>query len=196
MGAHLGRQATPAWGRASLQAIAIAMALTGATGCGDRERAPQLNPQAACASDYVLDETVQQAAASVEAAHGSVALVMFYASSCPRTVGLLPEFLRISNHFGEQGLEAFAFSTDECKKEVEDLLVSYELTFAPIMLVPWPSGELAAAFSGVGIQFGDTFAQPLLAVISRDGQTVMQWEPATAYDADMIEAVVAEEVAK
>jgi thiol-disulfide isomerase/thioredoxin len=172
----------------------IAMVLASGSGCGEDERAPRLKPWEPCASDYVAEVTVQQAAASVETAQGSVALVMFYSSGCSLSVAFFPEFLQVSDNFAEQGLEVFAFSTEECQKNLEEFLASYEIPFDPSVLVPWESGQLSAAFSGIGIQFTSPWTKPMVAVVGKDGAAAMQWEAASEYDVAEIESVIVAEL--
>jgi hypothetical protein len=196
MSALVARGAKRAWREASVWTAAIAIVLASASGCGEDDRAPRLQPWQPCASDYVTEVTVQQAAATVEAVRGSAALVMFYSSGCSLSVAFFPEFLRLSDNFTEQGLAVFAFSTEECKRNLEEFLASYEIPFDPTVLVPWESGQLSAAFSGIGIQFSSPWTKPMVAVVGKDGAVARQWEAASEHDVDEIESVIVAELAQ
>ncbi len=171
------------------------MALAACPACAEDDKAPPLNLNAACESDVVRAVTVQGAAALVEAEHGSVAMVMFYGPGCSLSQAFFPTFLELSADFGAQGVKVFAFSTDECEKDVEDFLAPYETTFEPIELIPWKSGDLTAAFAGIGIVFQSPWTRPLFAVVGKDGVAAMQWEAAGEYDVPLIESVIQAELA-
>ncbi|MBI4704477.1 MAG: hypothetical protein HY744_25525 [Deltaproteobacteria bacterium] len=163
----------------------------GLLACGEGRGVPTgVKPFDWCDSDEVATITVQAAGAMVEAQKGNVALVIFYSSRCKLSKAFFPTFLQLSDEFEDDGLKVFAFSTEECEKNLADFLAPQSISFEPTVLVPWVSGELTAAFANIGITFATPWMKPLVAVVGKDGKAARQWTPASEYDTDQIRSVI------
>lgn len=146
--------------RRSLQAFTVLLAISGAV------------PIAQASS--ITSISVEDAADRILRERGYVRVVLLYRSTCPACRGMLPEFVKLAEHYSSRGVSILAFSTDEDPRNLEHYLGNNRLPFSRLHLKSWRRGELSAAMKQAGIEIGQTFGVPLIAVLDCAGYLVGQ----------------------
>lgn len=118
----------------------------------------------------------REAARMIEREHGRVTVVFLYAAYCPHCRAVFPDFVDLAERYARQGVSVLAFATDEDAAATDEYVGSKRLPFARLHLEHWREGELAKAFARAGIEIGDDFGVPFLAVLDRDGEVAGQWD--------------------
>ena len=138
----------------------------------------------------ILELTVAEAEMLIESAKGKVVLIMFYASTCPRSEALFPVLVEFASENEDRGYEILAFSTNNSRNRLMVFLSKYEVPFRKLRLLPREPGTLAAMVSRFGINLPDIFSMPFVAVLDKNGSCTDQWEPAYEQDFSDIEALM------
>ena len=127
----------------------------------------------------VASVSAQDAARLIQGDRGKVRLVLIYRADCPDSRKMFPEFLSLAERSRRQNVSVLAFSTDPTPGITARYLAGARLPFRAVQIRPWRSGEFDAAMRPTGIDIGETFGTPLIAVIDRNGRVVGQWEGAS-----------------
>lgn len=120
--------------------------------------------------------TVNQAADTIQGQQGKVRVVLLYGAFCPASRKMFPQFVAHAETWREKNVQVLAFSTDKHEGLWRRYLGSSSVPFERMRILPWPEGQLDAAFRPTGIDIGAEFGTPLIAVIDRDGRVIGQQE--------------------
>lgn len=123
----------------------------------------------------------EDAAAYAGQATGRPAVIVFYATSCPRSQAMFPSLVALANQYQSAGVDFLVFSTDEeaDKERIPEFLAKYGAPFAPVYVERWAPGEFTQAMAGVGIHAGKVWTRPLVAVRDGNGTIVAQAQGVT-----------------
>ena len=112
---------------------------------------------------------------------GRPSVVLLYATTCPLTQRMFPEFVSLAKEYQRRGVNFLVFSTDEAENAywVPVFLSKHGASFAPVLVRPWAPGSLDRALSPLGIRVGSTWTRPLVAVRDRDGRVITQGQGVT-----------------
>ena len=137
-------------------------------------------------------ETIRPGAVSVHQAadrleESGPALVIFFSTTCSRSRVAFPQLVRIADGLQEE-LAVLAFATDSDPRAIDGFVARSGASFPVDRLEPWQSGEMGFAMGRVGIEIGQTWTMPLIAVFERDGRVLGQWQGLT--DLRPVESVV------
>lgn len=119
--------------------------------------------------------TTFDAAAEIQRQAGRSRIVLLYSSTCPESRAMFPAFVEFAGRHAQRGVTVLAYSTDQNRAQLEQYLGSASLPFARTWIEPWRLGAMRAAMTPVGIEIGQTWGTPLIAVIDRNGRLVGQW---------------------
>src|ERR1700687_5645315 len=108
-------------------------------------------------------------------------VVLLYGTHCPLSRRMFPEFVAIANQYRARGVEFLVFSTDneEHFEEVPEFLMRHNAQFSPVAIVPWAPGSLSSAMAPLGIEVGQTWTRPLVAIRDRTGRVISQGQAVT-----------------
>jgi hypothetical protein len=123
----------------------------------------------------------EDAAAYVGQATGRPAVIVFYATSCPRSQAMFPSLVALANQYQSAGVDFLVFSTDDeaDRERIPGFLAKHGAPFAPVYIERWAPGEFTQALAGVGIQAGKVWTRPLVAVRDGNGSIVAQAQGVT-----------------
>lgn len=141
---------------------------------------------AGSANAAASEVTVEEAATRISAARGSPAVVVLFASDCPRSQAFLPAFDKLVRQGLPHRAKVLAFATDGQKGELDQYLSANRFAFSPVQIKQWPSGALSAAMKPTGVRIGATFDLPLVAVLDARGSNAGQWDGMSPADVSMI----------
>lgn len=112
---------------------------------------------------------------------GRPSVVMLYATNCPLSRQMFPDFVALAKDYQRRGIDFLVFSTDEANNahRVPNFLSKHGASFAPVFVRPWASGSLARALSPLGIRVGSTWTMPLVAVLDRNNRVITQGQGVT-----------------
>jgi thiol-disulfide isomerase/thioredoxin len=122
----------------------------------------------------VTSITVDEAADRVLSERGRVTVVLLWASTCPNSRRMLPEFAKLAEHYSSRGVSILAFSTDDSPDNLQSYLDENPYLFLGLHIKPWNAGELSAAMGRAQIEIGSVFGLPLVVVLDRTGRRVGQ----------------------
>jgi len=119
---------------------------------------------------------VTEAARRIGLQSGRPTVLLLYATTCSLSQEMFPRFVELADEYQARGVTFLVFSTDQPKNAywIPEFLAQNKASFSPVMIRPWPSGDLGRALRTVGIHIGSTWTRPLVVVIDRDGRVVMQ----------------------
>ena len=121
--------------------------------------------------------TVRTAAERIRAARGRPAVVLLYGIWNKQTMGQIPEIVQVARACQDEGVNFFAFQTDQWPQAVRalpDTLRKYGAPFPTVQLYNWRSGMLDATMGDLGISVGMSWRPPLVAVLDPEGNVVWQ----------------------
>ena len=123
---------------------------------------------------------VNQAARRISSRTGKPTVVLLYATTCPLTRRMFPEFVSLANRYRTRGVEFVVLSIDDENdfSHVTEFLAARDAPFDSVAIKPWAPGNLARAMAPLGIEVGSSWTLPLLAVRDRNGRVVRQSEAA------------------
>jgi hypothetical protein len=138
--------------------------------------APRVRAHLMGPGDGVTAMSAVDAANIVKSSTGRPTVVLLYATTCPLSRAMFPEFAEFSRRAQDAGAQVLAFSTDELvdAHKVPAFLTLHGDQVAPYWIRPWAKGELNAAFAGTGILVGTPWTRPLLAVRAADGHILYE----------------------
>ena len=112
---------------------------------------------------------------------GRPSVVLLYATTCPLSQQMFPEFVAVFKEYQRRGGDFLVFSTDKAENAywIPVFLSKHGANFAPVLVRPWAPGSLDRALSPLGIQVGSTWTRPLVAVRDRDGRVIGQSQGVT-----------------
>jgi hypothetical protein len=149
----------------------------------------ELDPHEITGPQYLIDGapgveylTVLGAARRIRAARGKPAVVLLYDYRTERTPSDLSDIVRLATRCRERGVGFLAFHKavqPETIALLPDKLHQYGDPFPVVQLYQWKSGMLDATMGELGIQVGRTWADPLVAVLDREGEVVWQGQAVT-----------------
>jgi hypothetical protein len=124
---------------------------------------------------------VAQAARRIGGQRGRPSVVLLYATTCPLSRTMFPQFVAIANRYRSRGVDFLVFSTDEGEEigAVPAFLSARNASFPPLAIKPWPAGALSRAMTPLGIEVGATWTRPLVAVRDANGKVVLQGQAVT-----------------
>ncbi|HUP30837.1 MAG TPA: DUF4124 domain-containing protein [Usitatibacter sp.] len=124
--------------------------------------------------------SVSQAARRISSRVGKPTVVLLYATTCPLTRRMFPEFVALANRYRTRGVEFVVLSTDDERDfpHVAEFLAERKAPFEAVAIKPWAPGNLTRAMAPLGIEVGSTWTRPLLAVRDRSGRVVRQADAA------------------
>ena len=121
--------------------------------------------------------TVRTAAERIRAARGRPAVVLLYGIWNKQTMGQIPEIVQVARACQDEGVNFFAFQTDQWPQAVRalpDTLRKYGAPFPTVQLYNWRRGMLDATMGDLGISVGMSWRPPLVAVLDPEGNVVWQ----------------------
>ena len=123
----------------------------------------------------------EDAAAAVGQATGRPAIVVFYATSCPRSRAMFPSLVALADQYQTAGVDFLVFSTDDQADvdRIPSFLAKYNAPFAPVYIEPWAPGEFTQSLASVGIHAGKSWTKPLVAIRDANGNIVAQAQGVT-----------------
>jgi thiol-disulfide isomerase/thioredoxin len=138
--------------------------------------APRVRARLMGPGEGVTPISAVDAANAIKASTGRPTVVLLYATTCPISRAMFPEFAEFSRRAQDAGAQVLAFSTDELvdAHKVPAFLALHGAQVAPYWIRPWARGELNAAFAGTGILVGTPWTRPLLAVRAADGHILYE----------------------
>ena len=121
--------------------------------------------------------TVFQAANHIRQARGRPVVVVLYGTWNEETRGQFASVVRAARHCEEQGATFIAFQKDANERAIAELpefLARAGAPFSALQLYPWRPGLLDATMGRLGIQVGQRWRPPLVAVLDPRGGVVWQ----------------------
>jgi hypothetical protein len=119
--------------------------------------------------------TADQAAARILEEKDKVRVVFIYRSTCPACVMMFDDFVAWITPYKDK-VAVLAFSTDVTAADLDNYLGDREMPFERLQIEPWEPGGMDAAMKPAGIEIGQSFGTPLLAVINAENKIVGQYE--------------------
>jgi thiol-disulfide isomerase/thioredoxin len=124
---------------------------------------------------------VGQTARRIAGQRGRPSVVLLYATNCPLTRQMFPQFVAIANRYRARGVDFLVFSTDDEENIalVPTFLSERHAPFPALAIKPWPAGSLDRAMKPLGIEIGETFTRPVIAVRDGNGKIITQGQGIT-----------------
>jgi uncharacterized protein len=129
------------------------------------------------ASVAIEQLTVRQVADRIRQARGRPGLVLLYNSRNPDTRAQFGDLVGVAKKSRSHGVEVLAFHVPENTATVaglRDFLAGHDAPFPPILIFGWRPGLLSATMGELGIEVGQRWANPLVAVVDRSGRVAWQ----------------------
>lgn len=154
----------------------------------ESELAPRERRQGSLSADTIAIEhlTVREVADRIRKIRGRPGLVLLYNTRNPDTRAQFADIVRVAEECRSGGIEVLAFHVPEDSSTVAGLgafLARHPAPFAPLLIYGWRPGLLAATMAGLGIQIGQRWANPLVALLDQSGQVVWQAQGVTDWSA-------------
>jgi thiol-disulfide isomerase/thioredoxin len=124
---------------------------------------------------------VEDAAAEIGQATGRPAIIVFYATTCPRSRAMFPSLIALAEQYQTAGVDFLVYSTDAEANvgRIPAFLDRHRAPFTPIHIDRWAPGDFTRAMAGVGIKAGKVWVRPLVAVRDQTGRIVAQGQGVT-----------------
>jgi hypothetical protein len=129
--------------------------------------------------------TVFQLRDRIRSARGHAALVLLYNTRNPDTRAQLADVARTAGHARSRSLEVLAFHVPEDSVTIAglpNLLGTFGAPFPPLVMYGWRPGLLSATMRELGIDVGQQWSNPLVAILDRAGQVVWQGQGVTDWN--------------
>ena len=161
----------------------------------ESELAPRPEAAARGASSPVAIEqlTVFQMADRVRKIRGQTGMVLLYNTRNPDTRAQFAQIVRVAEVCRSRGVEVLAFHVPEDSTTVAGLggfLTRHDAPFPPVLIYGWRPGLLSATMTELGIQVGQRWTNPLVAVVGRNGQVA--WQAQGVADWSLVQAAIAQ----
>ena len=124
---------------------------------------------------------VGQMARRIAAQRGRPSVVLLYSTTCPLTRQMFPQFVAIANRYRARGVDFLVFSTDDEEQfaSVPAFLSQRNAPFPAVAIKQWAPGTLSRTMNPLGIEVGDVWVRPLIAVRDSSGKVVTQGQGVT-----------------
>ena len=124
---------------------------------------------------------VGQTARRIAGQRGRPSVVLLYATTCPLTRQMFPQFVAIANRYRARGVDFLVYSTDDEGQfgRVPAFLSERNAPFPAVAIKPWVPGSLDRAMKPLGIEIGEVYTRPLIAVRDSNGKVVVQGQGVT-----------------
>ncbi|MFC1790863.1 TlpA family protein disulfide reductase [Gemmatimonadota bacterium] len=119
---------------------------------------------------------IREAARRLQRRTGRVSVVLFFSTGCSLSQRLFPSFVAMAKEYQRRGVDFLVFSTDleGNFRRIAPFLAEHGATFETVYVKPWQSGQFKSALAPLGIEIGDTWTRPLVAVRDRNGRVLLQ----------------------
>jgi hypothetical protein len=171
--------------RLSLALFTIILGAVGIAAVPQSEALPAGDPPL-LASDAIGKQqiesiTIQQAASRLRRRTGRVSVVLFFSTGCSLSQRLFPSFVELTKEYRRRGVDFLIFATDPPGnvRLIEPFLERHGATFEAVHIRPWRSGQFRSSLAPHGIEIGNTWTKPLVAVRDRNGRVVLQGQGVT-----------------
>ncbi len=123
-------------------------------------------PAAAAAKmpSFELEDVSTGKPVSSDAFTGKSLLVIFFATWCPPCVQEIPDLIKLHNQYRDNGFSVVAFSVDQGKREVQELVEKKQINY-PVMM----------ADDAITRDFGGVYGIPTSFLISKKGTVVKKY---------------------
>ena len=124
---------------------------------------------------------VGQTARRIAGQRGRPSVVLLYATNCPLSRQMFPQFVAIANRYRARGVDFLVFSTDDEEQfgRVPAFLSERNAPFPAVAIKPWAPGTLDRAMKPLGIEIGEVYVRPLIAVRDGNGKVIVQGQGVT-----------------
>ena len=124
---------------------------------------------------------VTQTAQRISGLRGRPSVVLLYSTTCPLSRQMFPEFVAIANRYRARGVDFLVFSTDQEEQfgDVPAFLSERNAPFPAVAIKRWAPGNLGRAMNPLGIDIGESWVRPLIAVRDGNGKVVAQGQAVT-----------------
>ena len=124
---------------------------------------------------------IREAATRLRRRTGKVSVILFFSTGCSLSQRLFPSFVAMAKEYQPRGVDFLVFSTDPPGnlQRVAPFLARHGATFKTVHIKPWQSGHFKRALAPHGIEIGDMWTKPLVAVRDRNGRVLLQGQGVT-----------------
>jgi hypothetical protein len=147
---------------------------------------PRRAPSADSKPGAIEQLTVFEVADRIRKIRGRPGLVLLYNTRNPDARAQFADIVRVAEECRSRGIEVLAFHVPEDSSTVAGLdgfLARHAAPFPPLLIYGWRPGLLDATMAGLGIQIGQRWANPLVALLDQSGQVVWQAQGVTDWSA-------------
>ena len=113
---------------------------------------------------FELEDVMTGKRVSSEMFTGKSLLVIFFATWCPPCVQEIPDLIKLQNQYGGNGFSVVAFSVDQGKEEVQELVEKKQINY-PVMM----------ADDSITKDFGGVYGIPTSFLVSQKGIVVKKY---------------------
>lgn len=118
--------------------------------------------------------TIERAAARIKAATGP-RVVVLYNTRCALSKAMFPTLVSLARgHRSSVTFLVYSVDREENASSVPAYLATAGAPFKPVYIETWAPGGLIRAIAPLGISVGMQWTTPLVAVLDRNGQVVVQ----------------------
>jgi thiol-disulfide isomerase/thioredoxin len=120
--------------------------------------------------------TVLDMAGRIASTSNKPSVVVLYKTNCPISKRMFPQLTTLAKEYGSRGVDFHVYSVDddEYLPDIRPYLAAHQAPFAPIQIQTWVAGQLTQAMSRFGIHVTSPWTTPLVAVLDKNGQVLVQ----------------------